>query len=213
MTKGYIYKITNKLNNNLYVGQTSRSINERFAEHLRDAFNKTSNQPLYSAIRKYGKEAFMIELLEECSSDIINEREIYYINTLDSYNNGYNATLGGEGKPVNNYETIVQEFLASGKSIATYSKEHNMKEVTLRNALNNLGLMNKYREMHPEFNNRFNTISVNMLDKETNLIIKTFNSINDAIKKLNITKDKGHIKAVCQGKRNSAYGYKWSFAN
>ena len=210
--KGYIYKITNKTNNKNYIGQTSRSINERFGEHLRDAYNRNSEQPIYRAIRKYGKENFSVELLEECNIADIDEREIYYINKYDTYNNGYNATLGGEGKPVVNYKELAEDFLNSNKSIRQYAKDNKKKETTIRNALNSSGLMEEYKEKHPEYNNRDNAISVTMIDKKTNDVINTFESINSAIKFLGKEKDKGHIKAVCTGKRKTAYGYIWKYA-
>lgn len=72
----YIYKITNIINGKVYIGQTSFSIEKRFKEHLQDS-NKahTEKRPLYDAIRKYGKDKFIIELIEE--TDNPNEREIY----------------------------------------------------------------------------------------------------------------------------------------
>lgn len=57
----YVYKIINDLNNKIYIGQTSFSVEERFKQHLRDAKkDKVKNRPLYSAIRKYGPIHFHI---------------------------------------------------------------------------------------------------------------------------------------------------------
>ena len=210
--KSYIYKITNKVNNNIYIGQTSRTVEERYREHLSSAFSKNLDQPLYRAMRKYGKDAFEVVTIEECSVEDVNNREIYYINKYDSYNDGYNATLGGDGKPVNDYKQLARDFLNSGLSITQYSKEYHLKVSTIRNALNTSNLMDEYREKHPEYNTRFNTIAVKMLDQESNQVINIFESIRKALNYLNVDEDKGHIKAVCNGKRNSAYGYKWQFA-
>ena len=90
----YIYKITNDINDKVYVGKTEFSIEKRFKEHCRDAFKeRNEKRPLYSAIKKYGVEHFHIELVEE--TDNPNEREIYWIEVLEGYTKGYNATLGG----------------------------------------------------------------------------------------------------------------------
>ena len=208
MVKAYIYKITNEINNKIYIGQTSRNIVERFSEHKR----ATSNQPLYNAMRKYGIDNFSLELVEECSQENVDEREIYYINKYDSYKNGYNATMGGEGRPTTDYVELAEDFLNSGLSITKYADRENIKEATVRNSLEATGRTEEYRKLYPEYNTRFNAVSVKMLDKKDNTLVQVFDSISKALNYLNKGKDKGHIKAVCEGKRNSAYGYKWQYA-
>lgn len=59
-------------------------------------------------MRKYGIENFHIELIEETDSP--EEREAYWINKLDTYKNGYNATLGGDGKKYIDYELVLSTF-------------------------------------------------------------------------------------------------------
>ena len=72
----FIYKITNDINDKIYVGKTEFSIEKRFAEHCKDAFKRTEeHRPLYNAMRKYGIEHFHAELIEETNSP--EEREIY----------------------------------------------------------------------------------------------------------------------------------------
>ena len=94
----YIYKIVNDINNKVYIGKTEFSIEKRFKEHCRDSKKEHQNRPLYNAMNKYGIEHFKIELIEECNNP--EEREIYWIQHFDSYKNGYNATLGGDGKNI-----------------------------------------------------------------------------------------------------------------
>ena len=48
-------------------------------------------------MKKYGQENFIIELIEECDLSVIYETEKKYVKIYDSYNNGLNTTLGGEG--------------------------------------------------------------------------------------------------------------------
>ena len=93
---GYIYKITNDINNKIYIGKTTRTLEVRFKEHC----NNTSGckSILYNAICKYGKEHFIIEKIEECEEDKLNERERYWIQYYNSYEQGYNLTTGGDGK-------------------------------------------------------------------------------------------------------------------
>ena len=95
---GYIYKITNKVNNKVYIGQTSKTVEERFAAHLRNAANKI-NRYLYDAMNHYGYENFIVEQLEVCKKSLLDEREIYWINFYNANNPdyGYNMTIGGGG--------------------------------------------------------------------------------------------------------------------
>ena len=60
MYEGYIYKIYNDVNDKIYIGQTIRTIEHRFCQHIYDSKNEDRNYPLYCAMRKYGKEHFSI---------------------------------------------------------------------------------------------------------------------------------------------------------
>jgi group I intron endonuclease len=104
-----IYKIINITTSKIYVGQSvSHILNHnryrpyghegRFRCHISEAFSSKKNQSHYlnNAIRKYGINDFVIELIEQCEIKNANDREIYYIKTLNSlYPNGYNLTNGG----------------------------------------------------------------------------------------------------------------------
>ena len=81
---GFIYKVTNDINEKVYIGQTAFSIEERFAEHCKDRFQeKSKHRPLYNAMNKYGVENFIVEELEYIKDDNkLSEREIYWINEL-----------------------------------------------------------------------------------------------------------------------------------
>ena len=93
-----IYAIKNKTNNKLYIGQ-SQDIKNRWSNHKnRLNNNKHSNKKLQNSWNKYGEENFEFVILEECSQDIINDREIYWISYYNTTNceNGYNLSIGGE---------------------------------------------------------------------------------------------------------------------
>ena len=92
-----IYVITNKINNKKYVGQVNGSIYERFKRHIRDAKNG-DDLYFHRALLKYGSENFLVEEIDTAETRAeLNKKEIYWIGKLDTYNNGYNSTLGGEG--------------------------------------------------------------------------------------------------------------------
>lgn len=93
-----IYKITNLVNNKIYIGQTINSIDKRFKQHLSQVNCTNICSALYSAFEKYGKENFIIEsiITGEYSKDELNELEVFYIKKFNSLSpNGYNLQSGG----------------------------------------------------------------------------------------------------------------------
>jgi len=88
-----IYKVINKLNGKIYIGQTKQKIEQRFLQHSQ------VNSPLGQAMRQFGMENFTIETIEECETQAeLNEREIFWIKVLNSKKpNGYNQNDGGGG--------------------------------------------------------------------------------------------------------------------
>ena len=105
----YIYKIINDINNKVYVGKTNLSIEKRFKQHCSDSFKKTEQKrPLYMAMQKYGIEHFSIHLIEECSSNEAFFKEQYWIGYYKGYEEGYNATRGGDGKQFFDHEQIAK---------------------------------------------------------------------------------------------------------
>ena len=97
-----IYKITNLVNNKVYIGQTRQDIHKRFIQHCSCSNKNFYKSKLHEAIRKYGKNNFTIECIDTASNlDELNEKEVYWINYYNSLdiNFGYNITSGGGGTP------------------------------------------------------------------------------------------------------------------
>lgn len=117
-TYAYIYKISNNFDENLYVGFTSRSIEERWKQHV--YLSNKSESFLHRAIKKYGIDNFKIEVIAK-SSNIEYCRDVlepYYIKQYNSYApNGYNMTLGGEG-------TLGYSFLHSDQTREKIRNSH-----------------------------------------------------------------------------------------
>lgn len=114
-----IYCIENLINHKKYVG-LSKDCVKRWYDHRTKSEHSTKEddlrKPLYMAMRKYGKNNFSFFILEECEEKELKEKEIYWIDKLNTYHNGYNATLGGD--------------LAEGHILK--GEEHGMHKLTLK---------------------------------------------------------------------------------
>ena len=200
----YIYKITNTLNGKIYIGQTSTTIEHRWKQHIQDS-KKYKDRPLYRAFNKYGINVFKIEIVEECSSEEVNERECFWITYYNSYHYGYNATLGGEGRLKYNYEEIGNKYLELKNQTET-AKFFGCSEDVVAIALDVLNI-SRFPVTNEKLKKR-----VLMIDKQTNDPIRIFSSVREASKALTGSVDgNGHIGQVCRGKRKTAYGYKWAW--
>ena len=92
-----IYKVINKINGKIYVGQTTKTLKNRWSGHIKASRNN-SHLLLHKAIRKYGEDSFFIEELATANSmQELNALEKDYIRKFDSLNKGYNLTEGGDG--------------------------------------------------------------------------------------------------------------------
>lgn len=93
-----IYKITCLTTGQIYIGQ-SVDVCNRFKEHCKNALgvgNTRGQNKLYKVMAEQGLHNFTFELLEECDSSQLNEKEKYYINFFESYNFGLNSTSGNK---------------------------------------------------------------------------------------------------------------------
>lgn len=208
----YIYKIVNDVNQKLYIGMISRSVKLRWKEHQRDAQQKNFQaRPLYRAILKYGIEHFHIELIEE--TDNPQEREKYWIEYYGSFKNGYNATIGGDGQPFLDYDILEAE----------YKETQNLNEVCRKYNCDpsNLSKVLKARKCkvmtNTQVNQQFYGKVINQYDKNGNYL-KSFPSAKAAARTvssetINLGGAASHIADVCKGRRKTAYGYIWRFAD
>ena len=90
-----IYKITNKVNGKIYIGQ-SNDIKRRWSYYKNPPTTVEVNTLIMLALKKYGFNSFTFEVIEECEIDQLNEREEYWISYYNSYWEGYNMTSGWE---------------------------------------------------------------------------------------------------------------------
>ena len=98
--KVVIYRVTNKINGKLYVGQTCRTLVYRKNIHKQAwKLGRGKDYRLYKAFSKYGWENFDWDVLEVVTSTTLNARERFWIKSLNSFGRGYNMTEGGDYNP------------------------------------------------------------------------------------------------------------------
>ena len=207
---GYIYKITNLINQKAYIGKTVNSISERWKEHKRDC-KRFSDRPLYRAFNKYGIDNFKVELVEEVDIKDLSEREIYWIGYYHTYTEGYNATLGGDGKILYDYD-LIAELIRNQYSTQEIIQEVGCCADTVRLVAkkNNLSIKKEFSDcMNPKK-------QVEQYDKQGNYI-QSFESYAAAAQWLedngyvsgHLNGVRSHIGDVCKGKRKTAYKFVW----
>ena len=204
----YIYKITNKINNKVYIGKTYETIEKRWKNHIKDSKRSSEqHRPLYRAFNKYGIENFIIEEIEETSAP--EEREKYWIEKYGSFHQGYNATIGGDGRPYIDYDLVVKTYQEAGFENQT-AHILNIDTSTVRKIL-------KEKQI-PIIKNVGNSKKVAQYSLKGELL-ESFLSAAEAGRKIiqekksiaNCNTVGNRIRECCNGQRKTAYGYKWKF--
>ena len=129
--KKTIYSFTNKINGKKYIGSTIIEPNKRYAQHIYNATHENVHQynyPLYQAIRKYGIQNIIFEIIEQidCSEEELREKEKEYIINLNTLTpNGYNQTLNTL-HPINDeasYKKMSETKRNNAKEVAEIDKD------------------------------------------------------------------------------------------
>ena len=138
-----IYKITNRLNHKLYVGQTRQPIEKRFLQHSK------TNSPLGNAMRNCSLENFTIEIIEECETqEQPDEHECFWIKVLNcKMLNGYNQRKRGAcGRHKNLKSNSDVEKISVGKigdNIKKLRLRHNLSQAELANVAGVLQILSE----------------------------------------------------------------------
>ena len=230
----FIYKITNIVNNKVYIGKTeNNSVSKRWTSHkhkLKKGIH--SNKHLQAAYNKYGKENFIYNIVTKSNKLDINETEIFYIKHYKSNDNlfGYNKSLGGEGvsgipMPPQTRAAIRKANL--GKSLSEYQKaallKANVGKIVSQKTIEKFIKIGKERAKTEEFKTLVKTNGIESYKKVkeifkdcneqrkkkvfciTNNIL--YNSLTDASISLGV--DKSNISRVANGKQIQIKGYKF----
>lgn len=202
----FIYKITNLIDNKVYIGLTTRTVEARWKEHCRHG-----SQQIDDAIQIYGIENFEIETLEECDESILDDREKYWIDYYDSFKNGYNNTYGGRG---NNFimtdkSDIVLQLWENGLTINKIVEKTSLNVETVRGYLNKNGITKEQiRERANYYIGLSKSRPVLQYDLDGNFI-KEWNTAVEAANTLNLNSK--YITSTCRGHQKTYSGMKWKY--
>jgi group I intron endonuclease len=229
-----IYMLKNKLNDNCYVGQ-SVNIHKRWIDHKTPS-KRSHGTVLARALSKYGCENFELIVLEYCSDDKLNEREIYYIDSLKPI---YNMNEGGLGNRGHRLSVEVKNRLsASGKKqweaktdderkavivkqLFGPRKGHEVKPET-REKLRQSALKqfadgmpeaqrNKIGQAHKGRKKNYiaKKAPVEQISIDTGKVIMIYETTKEAAFTVGVTSS--NITSVCRGRQNTAAGFIWKY--
>lgn len=203
----YIYKITNIINNKIYIGKTEKENPfDRWYEHKSNIYRESCrDRPLYRAMTKYGIDNFVFEIIEETNNAC--EREVYWINFYNSYKEGYNATLGGDGKSYIDIDLIIKLY-NDGYSCRKISLElgHDAGYISKLLTKNNI-IVDSYRPIKNK----------TLQYSKDNELLNTFDSrtsaaqycLDNNLTNCKLSTARTHICEVCSGKRKTFAKFIW----
>ena len=211
---GFIYVITNKINNKQYIGKTEDTIENRWKTHRNDMSKKSEEKrPLYSAMRKYGIENFTIEKIEEVNNNSLSDREVFYIESYKTYSYGYNATYGGDGRSKVSqeekdlYTTKFNELKSVHKVANFFNRDiHTISVVLKDNGVN----VNQFREevLNPQFKTK--KIIIVELDLKFDSVASAANYlVENNMTSAKVNSARVSIGRAISGLRKSYLGYTW----
>ena len=166
-------------------------------------------------MNKYGIDSFSIEMLEECSSKESSERETYWLNAFKTYGNGYNATTGGDGSIIWNYDEI-RELYAARHSMKETAKIVGCHPDTVSKVVKDIKRSHSNSESH--CGSCKPPVKIEQYNED--ILVQVFNSVADAAHwcvdngyaKTYNGGVRSHISNAAKHKTKTAYGYRWEYA-
>jgi group I intron endonuclease len=223
--KGIIYRILNTINGKSYIGKTKEiygsstefGLEKRWKNHIAGAKSSRNECPrFYNAIRKYGSDKFVPEIMLYCNLDKVDYFETLMISTYDTTNSnfGYNIANGGGGRSVVDVPEDTREKIS--KSQRNEDDVMNIRKVFKNEILVGYRIWRKDKgksysklftntKFTPEENFKQATDYLNSLKNHEEIIIPQYNKTANLPKNITYHVDKRY--------RSEPYGYKVSIYN
>lgn len=214
MKYGIIYKATNTITDMVYIGATTKSLEERKDDHTQKA-NTAAGGYFQEAIGTYGLEVFVWEQITTASdNDDLARKEIYYIQTFNAIQNGYNRDRGG------GFNKTVYRYDLGGNYLDSYpdlsSAAAIVGSTTKAISQTCLGPNKPYRgfiwsynqseRLNREFDSRKKRVFQYDLKGS---IVAEFESASEASRQTGVSKV--CITRCCRGERSQSGGFRWEY--
>lgn len=184
-----IYKITNTINNKIYIGSTISSFSKRFAVHKCDLRkNKHHSNKLQNSWNKHGENNFKFEILEICDKEFCLIKEQEYINLYNPHITGYNINPNASN--------------CGGRVVSQKTRDQ------ISNKLKGVKVGNRFTKEALELRSQKRRKIIYQYDLLGNFI-KEWIGVKDLAKNLNTSQ--GNISMCCLGQRNKVKNYKFSY--
>jgi hypothetical protein len=214
MLNNIIYRVVNNQTDQVYIGATTKSLDERKADHIQKA-NKKVGSYFQEAIGTYGPEAFTWEQIDTASSnDELAFKEIGYISEYSALENGFNSDKGGGiKKTVYKYNlngslhSTFENLTIASETISVRKQDVSRACWSVNNKLGDYLWSYQYVEPFiPREDYRRKVVVQSLLD---GTVVSQFLSVAEASRKTGVSKT--CISRCCRGERENSGGFMWKY--
>ena len=217
MRKNIVYKVTNNETKQVYVGITTKSIEDRKRDHLQKS-KKGIGHLFQNAIATYGEEAFKWEQIDTASTtDELAKKEKEYILKYNSKEEGYNSDVGGGiQKDVYQYDIFTGNLVGEYSSLSNAGNAVGLSKKVLSKVCLSVNKVRKGFYWTYDYVDKFEPLKdnrkkiVHQFNTEGEFIME-FESVSEASKLTGFNKTS--IAKVCRRIRKQCGNYKWSYVN
>ena len=212
---GIIYKVINTETNEIYIGATKNSIDERKNDHIQKS-NNGNGYKFHNAISTYGADSFQwIQIDTAANNDELASKEIKYISEYDSVENGYNSDQGGGiKKTVYKYNldgslnSTFEDLTSASETISVRKQDISRACWNVNHALAGYLWSYEFKEKFiPDSDNRKKEVVQYCLDGK---LLARYISASEASRKTGVSKT--CITRCCRGEREQSRGFLWRYS-
>lgn len=216
MEEKIIYKVKNNITNQIYIGATTKSIEERKQDHFQKTLSG-SELKFHSAINTYGTNSFVWEQIDTAESiDELAKKEIQYIEEFDTISNGYNSDKGGGfKKTVYQFNIETRDLINYYEDLSSAANAVNVAKTSISNACLHYnktckGYIWSYSsKLDINFSIDFRKKTVNQISLD-GTFIACYESASEASRQTGMSKT--CITRCCRKERQNSGGFLWEYS-